>query len=107
MHALLVRRDDRRLDQCSGEPPQDERRLDRRGAAAGDDDVEPLWMLQHGCLRFVQDEVSDPWTRPGSLGQPPNMSRAPMAIELLTLGGFELSAGFFTAALDEDRPRSR
>jgi hypothetical protein len=27
-----------------------------------------------------------------------------MAIELLTLGGFVLSAGFFTAALDEDSP---
>jgi hypothetical protein len=39
-----------------------------------------------------------------SLGQPPSMSRAPMAIELLTLGGFVLSAGFFTAALDEKPP---
>src|SRR3954452_1631130 len=32
------------------------------------------------------------------------MSRAPMAIELLSLGGFVLSAGFFTAALDEKPP---
>jgi len=40
----------------------------------------------------------------GSLGQPPTMSRAPMAIELLTLGGFVLSAGFFTSALGDDPP---
>src|SRR5215207_4185753 len=38
-----------------------------------------------------------------STGQPPSMSRAPM-LELLTLGGFVLSAGFFTAALDDDSP---
>jgi hypothetical protein len=33
------------------------------------------------------------------------MTRAPMAIELLTLGGFILSAAGFTAALEEESPR--
>src|SRR5688572_22247397 len=33
------------------------------------------------------------------------MSREPTAIELLALGGFVLSGGFFTAVLDEGWPR--
>ena len=39
-----------------------------------------------------------------SAGQPSTMARVPVAIELLTLGGFVFSAGFFTAALDDDAP---
>src|SRR5687768_14869719 len=50
------------------------------------------------------DEVSDPWTRRVRWDSLRAMGRAPMAIELLTLGGFVLSAGFFTAALDEEPP---
>jgi hypothetical protein len=40
MHALLVRRDERRLDERTGELSQDERRLDPRRAATADDDLE-------------------------------------------------------------------
>ena len=41
-----------------------------------------------------------------STGQSPSMSRAPM-LELLTLGGFVLSAGSFIAALAAYAERSR